>query len=99
MLLTCLPAAADLGVGAFYRSPGNTVRSFLLSVLTGMRGKSEIERLAINILRMWGKVRPHRFRQIIVCAIRHRPSRFDKPSIAPLRQPVVFAPSAFSGRV
>lgn len=47
------------------------MRAFFLICLTRMSGESVIERLAVDVLRMIGKMRAHRRRQISVGRIRH----------------------------
>jgi len=47
------------------------MRSFFLPRIAGMGGKGVIEGLAIDILRMVGKMRPNRNRQIDVRLIWH----------------------------
>jgi hypothetical protein len=49
-----------------HRSPDDAMRRFLLPRIAGLRGKSMVERLAINILGMGRQVMAHRRRQIVV---------------------------------
>jgi len=50
------PAATDLHVGALDRRPGDAMRPFLLARIIWMRRKGVIERFAVDVLSVWGKM-------------------------------------------
>ena len=54
------PAVARLDIGSLYGGPGDPMRGFFLPRIAGMGGEGVIESLAIDILRMVGKMRPDR---------------------------------------
>jgi len=65
------PTIAHLDVGSLHGGPGDPVRGFFLPGIAGMGGEGVIESLAIDVLRMIGKMRPNRNGQIVVRLIWH----------------------------
>jgi len=65
------PFASDLGIGALDCRPGDTMRGLFLARLPGMGGKGMVERLAIDILRVLGKMAPHGWWEIGIVPVRH----------------------------
>jgi hypothetical protein len=57
------------------RRPGDAVRGLFLARLSGMGREGMVERLAIDILRVLGKMVPHRRREIGIFPVRHAISR------------------------
>ena len=53
---TTNPAATDLHVGALDRRPGGAMRPFLLARIIWMRRKGVIERFAVDVLSVRGKM-------------------------------------------
>jgi len=84
------PVFTGLDVRTFHRRPGDPVRGFLLPGFPRMRGIGVIERLAINILGVFGKMSPDGSRQISIRWIGHQLLRASRPSSISNRPTVTF---------